>query len=114
MGEPDVYIFYNQNEHVEPDVYIFYNQNEYGGAWTMLILQSEWTWGAWCIHFLQSEADFGFEFASIWELPGEGPEARPLVVGGGGGIGASKRLRNDSGSGAGKIAYWMVSTVFLQ
>ena len=66
------------------------------------------------MHFLQSKADLGLEFASIWEPPREGPGARPLVVGGGGGIAAPKRPRNAFGSGAGKIVYGMVLLVFLQ
>ena len=47
------------------------------------------------MHFLRSKVDFGLEFASILELPGEGPGVSALVVGGGGGIG----LRNYAGTG---------------
>ena len=60
------------------------------------------------MHFLLSKADFGLEFASIWETPGEGPGVSPLVVGGGGGIGPRNGLETAPALGAGKIAYWMV------
>ena len=73
------------------------------------------------MHFLQSKADFGLEFASIWEHFGgtlgkvldpapsllEGAAALDLEM-------TSKRPRNYLGSGAGKIAYGMVLLVFLQ
>ena len=72
------------------------------------------------MHFLQSKADLGLEFASIWEhfggTPGKVLDPAPSLLGGAaaGGLEAtSKRPRNDSGSGAGKIAYGMVLLVFF-
>ena len=66
------------------------------------------------MHFLLSKADFGSEFASIWEPPWEGRGVSALVVGGGGGIGLRNGSETAPALGVGKIAYGMVLLVFLQ